>query len=88
MYMDAKSGDAVRVSWRDSKSLSGWVPRTYHKFMPGTIESIGYVVKSDEEGLTLATSFSKDETLCYDPFTIPQGAIEACEILEGIEIAG
>lgn len=79
------SGDAIRINWRDSKGVSGWVPSNY-TFTPGTVMSLGYVVKSTKEGLTIASSICQDPPIVHEPFTIPWGAIEEWEILEGIEV--
>lgn len=80
------SGTVVRAIWRDSKSLSGWVSLA-HPFAPGVVSSIGYVVKSDEEGLTLANSIAETPRAACSPFTIPTGAIEEWEVLDGLSMS-
>lgn len=78
------SGDAIRVLWQDSKSHQGWVPLDY-PYTPGQVTSLGFVVQSDEEGLTIANTISKEPQAANAPFTIPWSCVQAWEVLEGVD---
>ena len=72
----------VRVSWRDSTFTSGWhYPQNgrYPKHVkPLPIATIGYVIESNDEGLTVAGTVNADESI-LNPLTIPWGCIEKLE---------
>lgn len=75
-------GQAVILSWNDSRAFDGWhydpsAPRT-----PAGIKSLGFVVQGNKEGLVLTTSVgSYGQTI--DDLSIPWGAISELEILPG-----
>jgi len=67
-------GKAVQVRWYDSKSMFGW---TYDDTLQrgcAKIQSIGYVVQTNKEGIVLTTSIGHSRA-SIDDITIPWGAI-------------
>jgi hypothetical protein len=80
-------GDSIWLQWTDSTTSQGWeaIKTTLRLSKPSIITSIGWVIKSDEEALTISTSASSYGS-CSDPLTIPWVAIRECEEL-GISLA-
>jgi hypothetical protein len=75
-----KLGDVVYIRWADTKSALGWTYAPAKKRLPGVIISIGYVVKLDDDVLTITTSLGmKGESL--DELSIPRGCIDKLEVL-------
>lgn len=73
-------GKAVRVQWHDSKSLPGWRYNTSHHRAVAKIVTQGYVVQTNNEGITVTTSIST-EGVSLDDITIPWGCIQYLELL-------
>jgi hypothetical protein len=76
------TGNVVQIEWVDSKSAMGWTYNPRMKRTPGYIHSIGYVVQSNDECVTITTSLD-DRGASIDDFSIPIGTIKALDILEG-----
>ena len=79
---ELKLGQAVTVEWADSKSALGWSYSPKTKRTPGYIRSLGYVVQSNDECLTITTSLD-DRGASIDDFSIPVGALRKVEVLPG-----
>lgn len=75
-----QSGQAVRLEWADSKSALGWAYNPTRKRTPGRIFSIGYVVQTNDECLTITTSMDP-RGASIDDFSIPLGCITNLDIL-------
>lgn len=77
-------GQAVKITWVDSKSALGWVYGASSPRKPGYIKSLGYVVQLNKECLTITTSLGeRGESI--DDLSIPLGCIQdvvEVEILE------
>jgi hypothetical protein len=83
-YKSYDYGSAVRVFWYDSAAIQGW---QYSKNVGqvGRITSLGYVVSSKPECLTLSTSLDTTGA-SIDPLSIPWGAIVKCESLPDLDL--
>ena len=69
-----KFREAVRVSWVDSMSFGGWNYEPDQVGGVARIQTLGYVVNSNKDYLTMTTSIgSKGGAL--DPVSIPWPAI-------------
>lgn len=73
-------GQAVSLTWNDSKAASGWTYDPKKKRVPGRIFTIGYVVQHNDECLTLTTSMDT-QGASLDDFSIPLGCITRLEML-------
>ena len=76
--LEVKKGQALTIDWLDSKALAGW-NRTITTD-PATIRSLGYVVASDNEAISITTSF-EDSGWHFDALSIPWGCITRIDIL-------
>jgi len=75
-------GTAVRFCWHDSKSHMGWQYNPERPRQTAKIQTLGYVVQANDEGITITSSIGTHrETI--DDITVPWGAIEG-----GIEELG
>ena len=73
-----QQGQSVRVVWSDSSYSKGWHYPPYHFGSPlRHIETLGYVVQSDDDVLVVSTSKDQDGG-CLCPTFIPWGAVESC----------
>lgn len=80
-----KLGQAVIIDWADTKSLLGWTYSPEKKRFPGYIRSLGFVVQSNDECLTITSSFGeKGESL--DDLSIPNGCITELEVLDDFSL--
>lgn len=66
----------VEVEWRDACSHSGWydAPQADEQLIPYMVRSSGYVVRSDNEGITLAQSITSTGKL-GDMLFVPRGMV-------------
>jgi len=78
-------GTAIILDWTDSKSAMGWSYDPKRKRTPGYIRSIGYVVQSNDECVTITTSMD-DRGASIDDFSIPVGCIKKLDILEDFNL--
>jgi hypothetical protein len=62
----------VRIDWADSKSALGWTYDPKIQRTPGKIFSIGFVVQTNEECITITTSMDHNGA-SIDDFSIPLG---------------
>jgi hypothetical protein len=79
-------GQIIRLEWADSKSALGWTYSPESKRTPGRIFSIGYVVQSNEDCVTITTSMDI-RGASLDDFSIPVGCITKLEIIKGNQCA-
>lgn len=77
--MKLAPGTAVKIRWVDAKPFGGWV-RKETEVPLGKVTSIGFVVRSDREKLTLTTS-KGDNLFVYDPLSIPWAVIKTVRVL-------
>lgn len=73
-------GKAVRVHWKDSKSLPGWRYNTNTQRQVAKIVTTGYVVQTNADGITVTTSIST-EGVSLDDITIPWGCCVKIDLL-------
>jgi hypothetical protein len=79
-------GTAIILDWADSKSAMGWSYDPKRKRTPGYIRSIGYVVQSNDECVTITTSMDSRGS-SIDDFSIPCGCIKKLDVLEDFGLA-
>lgn len=77
-----KFGQAVMVSWLDSRAFGGWGYDPTTPMTPARIVSLGYVVQSNPMGLVMTTSIGSGHQI-MDALAIPWLAINDMEILPG-----
>lgn len=82
-----KTGEAVTIDWVDSKSALGWSYDPRRKRTPGYLKSMGYVVQSNDECVTITTSMD-ERGASIDDFSIPVGCIRELSVLEGFGLEG
>lgn len=76
-----KFGTAVRVQWVDSAMRRGWSrPDSDGPYAPQRIVSQGFVVESNDKGLTITSSID-DENSVIGPMIMPWGCIENLQVL-------
>jgi hypothetical protein len=73
-------GDAVALTWHDSRALTGWQYDPERPRIVGEIHSLGRVVQSSEYGLTITTSIHEKATI--DDLTVPWGSVIEIQVLE------
>lgn len=73
-------GRVVRIRWEDSAHLEGW--RREPLVDVGTVDSVGYVVATDEVGITISSSLT-DEAAYVCPLSIPWSCISKIEEVRG-----
>jgi hypothetical protein len=78
---ELKLGQVVAILWADSKSALGWQYDPKKKRTPGYIASIGYVVQSNDECVTITTSMDS-RGASIDDFSIPCGCVQKLEVLD------
>ncbi len=79
------TGQVVQLSWVDSKSALGWTYNPRTKRTPGYINSIGYVVQSNDECVTITTSLD-DRGASIDDFSVPVGCIKELNVLDDLTL--
>lgn len=72
-------GAGVRVTWLDSRALSGWNPVRLGERRPDTIVTLGMAIRNDAIGLTVSTSIGLDGHASIDDLTIPWVAIQSVD---------
>lgn len=72
-------GEAISFIWHDSKALEGWQYDPTRKRNVGTIHTLGRVVQSSDEGITVTSSLCGLASI--DDLTVPWGAVEILERL-------
>lgn len=77
----------MQINWVDSKSALGWAYNPRQKRTPGYISSLGYIVQSNDECVTITTSMD-DRGASIDDFSIPVGCIQELDVLEGFALEG
>lgn len=75
------------MEWHDAKALSGWTYDPKMKRTPGRINSLGIVVQSNEECLTISTSMDY-RGASLDDFSIPVGCIQSITVLTQKDLRG
>jgi hypothetical protein len=81
-YYHLKLGQLVALVWADTRSKLGWSYDPREERLPGYIASIGYVVQTNPECVTITTSMD-DKGCSLDDLSIPAGCIRKVEVLEG-----
>ena len=71
--IQAKFGEAVVLTWHDSRALTGWQYNPTKAREVGVIRSLGRVVQTSDYGITITSSINDHATI--DDLTIPWGAI-------------
>lgn len=71
----------MQIYWADSKSALGWSYDPQIKRTPGYINSLGYVVQSNNECVTITTSMD-ERGASMDDFSIPVGCVQKLTVLE------
>jgi hypothetical protein len=68
----------VRVVWKDIQGLEGaWTSlEEIQEMAPVSIETLGWIIKEDEEHLTMVSSLAFDQTFAGSVTSIPKGCIE------------
>lgn len=69
-------GKAVRVLWEDSHRTSGWLFEEEIEAKVVRVSSLGYVVASSQEALTISTSINSASGR-LDPLSIPWPCVRA-----------
>ena len=72
--IEVSFGDAVVLTWHDSRALAGWQYDNNRERVVGEIRSLGRVVQSSDKGITITSSINEHATI--DDLTIPWGAIQ------------
>ena len=77
---DLSRGVPIHFLWTDSGFKSGWQYGEEARVEIVHVSSLGLVVESDEENLTISSALDTgDGALC--PVTIPWASISECEIV-------
>ena len=69
-------GEVVFLKWIDSRAKAGW-QKPADAVPVGIVYSIGFVVATTDEYLTISTSLHADDEYAYDPISIPWGSIKS-----------
>ena len=63
-----------KVTWHDTATFTGW-QKANKVLRPALCTTIGKLVRSDKDSITLAGSFDNEDGSFLDPITIPRGCI-------------
>lgn len=74
-------GSGVRVTWLDSRAMSGWHHVRVGERIPATIVTLGMATRNDDIGLTVSTSIGFDGHMSIDDLTIPWVAITRVDMV-------
>lgn len=77
--MQSKKLPIVEVEWYDAHSLGAWRARQAYLDEAKTAEcrSVGYLLKSNRDGVTLLQSLHPAEDKMTDSITIPRGTVKS-----------
>lgn len=82
--MDVPVGTVVAIKWVDSHTDQGWNRSTLvEKWELQRINTIGYVISSNRDGLKVTTSIS-NKGFTMDDLSIPWGCIETLKLMPKI----
>lgn len=73
-------GSAVCVEWADSKAYGGWIYDARRPLEVARIRSLGYVIQTRPDGLSISTSVTTEGD-ATDVLSIPWGAVRSLEVL-------
>lgn len=65
----------VEVIWEDASATAEWTTAAF-KLQPETVYSYGWLIRDDEEVVTLAAALGRDFGLVGSLQTIPRGMIK------------
>ncbi len=70
----------VLVEWVDTGVIHGWLPQESNGNCIAHCESVGFLVKENDEGITICFGRS-DQGLVMEKKTIPKGCIKSIKEL-------
>ncbi len=80
--INLRFGDPIVIDWTDAGGHAGWSEISTYE--PPKIQSIGYFMKHDKEGLYYASGFEKeDPSMALHLGFIPHGCLKKVRKLKG-----